>query len=49
MIGDVFTAYFSYCQFNETIFPPLGGEKIVSKKRIVLVKQLVLEERGELA
>ncbi|GJX66278.1 copia protein [Tanacetum coccineum] len=27
LTGDVFTARFTDCHFNETIFPPLGGEK----------------------
>ena len=27
LIGDVFMAHFEDCHFNETIFPPLGGEK----------------------
>ena len=26
MIGDVFTARFADCQFDETVFPPLGGD-----------------------
>ena len=31
--GDVFTARFADCHFNENLFPPLGGEKSVPKKR----------------
>ena len=31
LIGDVFKAHFEYCNFNETIFPPLGGEKLLPK------------------
>ena len=27
LTGDVFKARFEDCHFNETIFPPLGGEK----------------------
>ena len=27
--GDVFRARFADCHFNETIFPPLGGEKSI--------------------
>jgi hypothetical protein len=27
LTGDVFTARFADCQFDETIFPILGGEK----------------------
>ena len=27
LTGDVFTARFADCQFNETVFPILGGEK----------------------
>ena len=30
---DVFTARFVDCHFNENLFPPLGGEKSVPKKR----------------
>ena len=29
LIGDVFTARFANCHFNESVFPPLGGEKSV--------------------
>ena len=29
LIGDVFTARFADCHFNESVFPPLGGEKSV--------------------
>ena len=31
--GDVFTAHFADCHFNENLFPPLGGEKSVSEQR----------------
>ena len=31
LIGDVFRAKFSYCHFNEVVFPPLGGEKSIPK------------------
>ena len=44
MIGDVFTIRFSDCQFDETIFPLLGGDTIVPEERIVPVEQLVPEE-----
>ena len=44
MTVDVFTAHFSYCQFDETIFPSLGGDKIVLEERIVPEEQLVPEE-----
>ena len=27
LMGEVFTARFSYCHFDENIFPPLGGDK----------------------
>ena len=30
---DVFRAKFTDCHFNETIFPPLGGEKSIPKER----------------
>ena len=29
LTGDVFKARFEDCHFNETIFPPLGGEKLL--------------------
>lgn len=48
MIGDVFTARFPNYQFDETIFPSLGGDKIVLEERIVHVKQPFPEERREL-
>ena len=32
--GDVFTARFADCHFNEAIFPALGGEKKQLKKEI---------------
>ena len=31
LTGDVFKACFEDCHFNETIFPPLGGEKSFPK------------------
>ena len=31
LTGDVFEARFDDCHFNETIFPPLGGEKLLPK------------------
>ena len=48
MIGDVFIAYFSDCQFDETIFPSSGGDKIVLEERIFPVEQSVPEQRQEL-
>ena len=33
LTGDVFTARFADCHFNENLFPPLGGEKSVPEKR----------------
>ena len=33
LIGDVFTARFADCHFNENLFPPLGGEKSVPEER----------------
>ena len=33
LIGDVFKAHFENCHFNETIFPPLGGEKSLPEAR----------------
>ena len=33
LIDDVFKAHFEDCHFNETIFPPLGGEKSLPKAR----------------
>ena len=33
LIEDVFTARFVDCHFNESIFPPLEGEKSVPKER----------------
>ena len=33
LIGDVFTARFPDCNFNESIFPPLGGEKLVPEEQ----------------
>ena len=29
---DVFRAIFAYCHFNETVFPSLGGEKLIPKE-----------------
>ena len=48
MTEDVFTARFFDCQFDETVFPPLGGDKIVREEHIVPVEQHVHEERREL-
>ena len=48
MTGDVFTARFSDSQFDETIFLPLGGYKIVSEEPIAPVGQPIHEERREL-
>ena len=31
--GDVFTAHFANYHFNESLFPPLGGEKSVPEER----------------
>ena len=33
LTGDVFTARFLDCHFNESIFPPLGGEKLVPEEQ----------------
>ena len=48
MTRDVFTTHFRDCQFNETIFLPLGGDKIVPEERIVLIEKPVPEEWQEL-
>ena len=48
MIGDLFTVRFSDCQFDETIFPPLEGDKIIHEERIVPIEQPVPEEWREL-
>ena len=32
-IGEVFTARFADCHFNENLFPPLGGEKSALEER----------------
>ena len=32
LIGEVFTARFANCHFNEGVFPPLGGEKSISEE-----------------
>jgi hypothetical protein len=34
LTGDVFTAHFTDCQFDETIFPILGGKKEKLKNQI---------------
>ena len=34
LMGDIFTTWFVDCQFNETIFPTLGGEKKELEKQI---------------
>ncbi|CAL2266013.1 unnamed protein product [Prunus armeniaca] len=33
MIGETFTARFANCHYDETFFPPLGGEKTVPEER----------------
>ena len=33
MTGDVFTAHFADCHFNESVFPPLRGEKSILEER----------------
>ena len=33
LIGDIFKTHFENCHFNETIFPPLGGEKSLPETR----------------
>ena len=33
LIEDVFTDCFAGCHFNESLFPPLGGEKSIPKKQ----------------
>ena len=33
LTGDMFTARFADCHFDETVFPSLGGEKIVLEER----------------
>ena len=33
LTGDMFTARFANCHFDETIFPSLGGEKTVPEER----------------
>ena len=43
LTGDVFNARFVKCQFDETVFPPLGGEKKINSER------LVPKERRELS
>ena len=32
LTGDIFTARFADCQFDESIFPELGGEKQLKRK-----------------
>ena len=32
LIGEVFTAQFADCHFNEDVFPSLGGEKPISEE-----------------
>ena len=32
LTGDIFTARFADCQFDESIFPELGGRKATEKK-----------------
>ena len=32
LIGEVFTARFAYCHFNEDVFPPLRGEKPIPEE-----------------
>ena len=31
--GDIFTARFADCHFNESVFPSLGGEKLILEER----------------
>ena len=33
LTGNVFRTRFAECHFNEIVFPPLGGEKLVLEKR----------------
>ena len=33
LTGDVFTARFVDCHFNESVFPSLGGEKLIPEER----------------
>ncbi|KAM1084166.1 hypothetical protein ACFX19_022884 [Malus domestica] len=33
LTGDMFTAHFADCHFDETVFPSLEGEKIVPEER----------------
>ena len=33
LTGDVFRAKFADCHFNETVFPPLGGEKSILEEQ----------------
>ncbi|GJR50296.1 hypothetical protein Tco_1400817 [Tanacetum coccineum] len=42
LTGDVFTARFADCHFNEAIFPPLGGEKKTQKKDVSLSEPSLL-------
>ena len=32
LIGEVFTAQFADCHFNEDVFPSLGGENPISEE-----------------
>ena len=34
LTDDIFKARFDDCHFNETIFPPLGGEKLLSEAQL---------------
>ena len=33
LTGDVFTARYADCHFDENIFPPLGGKDMIARKR----------------
>ena len=33
LIGDVFIVRFADCHFNESVFPPLGGEKSIIEEQ----------------
>ena len=45
MITDVFTAHVFDCQFDKTIFPSLGEDKIIPEECIVPIEQPIPEER----
>ncbi|BBN67488.1 transposable element gene [Prunus dulcis] len=45
LTGDIFTARFADCHFDETIFPPLGEKNLCLKKQ----GKLIPEERHELS